>query len=81
MQTGQRIGTAVGIAVITAAVFASLAMWSWSIAVVIGFVLISLVVLVALAVAFKDQRDRKKGDPERMPPQRARSQPLDIGEG
>ena len=81
MQTGQRIGTAVGIAVITAAVFASLAMWSWAIAVVIGFVLIAMVVLVALAVAFKDQRDREKGDSERVAPQQGDSQPLDIGEG
>ena len=45
---------------ITAAVFASLAMWSWSIAVVIGFGLIAVVVLAALGVAFKDQRDREK---------------------
>lgn len=60
MQTGQRIGTSVGIAMITAAVFASLALWSWSIAVVIGFGLIALVVLAALGVAFKDQRDREK---------------------
>ncbi len=60
MQTGQRVGTSVGIAMITAAVFASLARWSWSVAVVIGFGLISLVVLVALAMAFKDQRDRQK---------------------
>ena len=81
MQTGQRIGTAVGIAVITAAVFASLAMWSWAIAVVIGFVLIAMVVLVALAVAFKDQRDREKGDSERVAPQQEDIQPLDIGEG
>ena len=81
MQTGQRIGTAVGIAVITAAVFASLAMWSWAIAVVIGFVLIAMVVLVALAVAFKDQRDREKGDSERVAPQQGDIQPLDIGEG
>ncbi|QOW20592.1 MFS transporter [Lysobacter ciconiae] len=60
MQTGQRIGTSVGIAVITAAVFASLARWSWSVAVVIGFGLISLVVVVALAMAFKDQLDRRR---------------------
>lgn len=60
MQTGQRIGTSVGIAMITAAVFASLALWSWSIAIVIGFALIALVVLAALGVALKDQRDRKK---------------------
>jgi hypothetical protein len=60
MQTGQRIGTSVGIAMITAAVFVSLALWSWSIAIVIGFALIALVVLAALGVALKDQRDREK---------------------
>lgn len=60
MQTGQRIGTSVGIAMITAAVFALLALWSWSIAIVIGFALIALVVLAALGVAFKDQREREK---------------------
>lgn len=60
MQTGQRIGTAVGIAVITAAVFASLSRWSWSTAVIVGFSLVAVVVLAALAVAFKDQRDRAK---------------------
>lgn len=58
MQTGQRIGTSVGIAIITAAVFAALARCSWAIAVVVGFGLIILVVFVALGVAFKDQRDR-----------------------
>lgn len=62
MQTGQRIGTSVGIAIITAAVFASLAISSWSIAVMIGFGLIILVVLVALGVAFKDQRDRRAAE-------------------
>jgi len=72
MQTGQRIGTAVGIAMITAAVFASLAMWSWSIAVVIGFSLIALVVLAALGVAFKDQRDRETSVAEDADPQRRR---------
>ena len=72
MQTGQRIGTAVGIAMITAAVFASLAMWSWSIAVVIGFGLIALVVLAALGMAVKDQRDRAKSVAKRADPQRGR---------
>lgn len=60
MQTGQRIGTSVGIAVITAAVFASLTVTSWSIAVIIGFSVICLIVLVALWVAIKDERDRKR---------------------
>lgn len=59
MQTGQRIGTSVGIAVITAAVFAALTVSSWSAAVIIGFSVITLIVLSALAVAIKDQRDRR----------------------
>ncbi|MGO1167312.1 MAG: MFS transporter [Janibacter sp.] len=58
MQTGQRIGTSVGIAVITSAAFATLAVSSWPVAISVGFGLIVLVVLVALAVAVKDQRDR-----------------------
>ncbi|WCR11244.1 MFS transporter [Paracoccus stylophorae] len=64
MQTGQRIGTSVGIAMITAAVFLSLETLSWSISVIIGFVLIAAVILVALAVAIKDQHDRRKARPE-----------------
>lgn len=58
MQTGQRIGTSVGIAMITAAVFASLSASSWSTAVTVGFGLIGLVILVALGVAIKDLIDR-----------------------
>lgn len=58
MQTGQRIGTAVGIAMITAATFYTLAMASWSTAMVVGFGLISFVVFLALLVAIKDLRDR-----------------------
>lgn len=80
MQTGQRIGTSVGIAIITAAVFASLAMWSWPIAVVIGFGLIALMVLAALGVAFKDQRDREDYVAGTSDPQREQRPPLDVGE-
>ena len=58
MQTGQRIGTSVGIAIITAAVFALLNVTSWTVAVASGFVLIGLVIGLALMVAVKDQRDR-----------------------
>lgn len=58
MQTGQRIGTSIGIALITAAVFAARANMSWSYAMIIGFALITLVVLLALGVAYKDLRDR-----------------------
>ncbi|MER1966395.1 MFS transporter [Castellaniella sp. GW247-6E4] len=58
MQTGQRIGTSVGIAIITAAVFGTLTTSSWSMAVSVGFGVIGLVVALALGVAFKDLRDR-----------------------
>ena len=59
MQTGQRIGTSVGIAVITAIVFAVLPYSSWSIAVSVGLLAITLVILSALAMAIKDLRDRR----------------------
>jgi len=60
MQTGQRIGTSVGIAVITGAAFAALSVSSWSTAVIVGFSLIGLVLLLALGVAVKDLRNRYK---------------------
>lgn len=59
MQTGQRIGTSVGIAIVTAAVFALLSVTSWPVAVASGFGLIGLVIGVALVVAVKDQSSRK----------------------
>ena len=62
MQTGQRMGTSIGIAVITAAVFAALQVTSWSNATALGFALIAGVILVALAVAYKDLHDRREGD-------------------
>lgn len=59
MQTGQRIGSSIGIAVITAATFAALDAWSsWDIAIMIGLGAIMLVVLLTLAVALKDLHDR-----------------------
>lgn len=58
MQTGQRIGTAVGIAMITAAVFATLAVSSWGVAMIVGFGLIAVVVILALLVGLRDLRDR-----------------------
>lgn len=61
MQTGQRMGTSIGIAVITAAVFASLQFTSWSTATSLGLALIAGVILVALAVAYKDLNDRRAG--------------------
>lgn len=58
MQTGQRIGTSIGIAIITAAVFGSLNFITWSIAAIVGFGLIVLVVFIAIWFAYKDRRDR-----------------------
>lgn len=58
MQTGQRIGTSVGIAMITAAVFTLLGTSNWGMAVTVGFVLIGIMMLLALMVAVKDWRDR-----------------------
>lgn len=59
MQTGQRIGTSVGIAVITAIVFAARPYSSWPLAVSLGLLTITLIILLALAMAFKDLRDRR----------------------
>ncbi|NLD00195.1 MAG: MFS transporter, partial [Gammaproteobacteria bacterium] len=59
MQTGQRIGTSVGIAVITALVFAVRPYTSWATAVSLGLLAIALVILLALVVAVKDLRDRR----------------------
>ncbi|WP_313137366.1 MFS transporter [Paracoccus jeotgali] len=58
MQTGQRIGTAVGIALITAASFYTLSMSSWSTAIIVGFGLIGVMVVLALLVALRDVRLR-----------------------
>jgi len=60
MQTGQRVGTSIGIAVITGVVFAVLSVTSWPTAFVAGLCLIGFVLLLALAVAIKDLRDRRK---------------------
>lgn len=59
MQTGQRIGTSVGIAVITAIVFAVRPYSSWTTAASVGLLTVTLIVLLALAMAFKDLRDRR----------------------
>lgn len=60
MQTGQRIGTSVGIALITAVVFWILNMTSWPTAMLAGFGVIAAVILAALLVAIKDYRDRQR---------------------
>lgn len=60
MQTGQRIGTSVGIAVITALAFKVLASHGWSWAFITGFAAIMLVVVATLFVAYSDLRLRQR---------------------
>ncbi|WP_354002840.1 hypothetical protein [Microbacterium elymi] len=52
------MGTSVGIAVITALAFAVLAVSNWSVAFMLGFTAIVVIVVVALAVAYRDLRQR-----------------------
>lgn len=58
MQTGQRIGTAVGIAVITAIAFGVLGVSNWTVAFNVGFVAIIVIVVLALVVAYADLKSR-----------------------
>jgi MFS family permease len=58
LQTGQRVGTSVGIAVITALAFGVLAVSNWSVAFMLGFTAIVVIVVVALGVAYRDLRQR-----------------------
>ncbi len=60
MQTGQRIGTSMGIAMITALAFATLAVSDWAGAFIAGFAGITVVVLITLALAYADQRQRAR---------------------
>lgn len=59
MQTGQRIGTSIGIAVITAVVFGSLQHTSWPMAVGFGFAVIVFILFLSLVVAIKDFYQRQ----------------------
>lgn len=59
VQTGQRLGTSMGIAMITALAFAVLSGSDWSAAITAGFAVIGLVMLLTLAVAVRDQRLRQ----------------------
>lgn len=60
MQTGQRIGTSVGIAVITAVAFGVLSVTSWAVAFSTGFAVIIVVVILALLIAYADLRQRRR---------------------
>lgn len=60
LQTGQRIGTAMGLAIITAVAFSVLHESDWTAAVTAGFAMTTAVVLVTLVVALLD-RPRRPG--------------------
>ncbi len=61
LQTGQRIGTAIGLAIITAIVFAMLQSTSgdWPVSIMTGFGVIIAVCLVSLSFGFADQRSSR----------------------
>ncbi len=58
MQTIQRIGTSMGIAIITAVTFAVLAAGSWAVAFNVGFAVIGVIVALALVVGYIDLHQR-----------------------
>ncbi|MFJ6418866.1 MFS transporter [Paeniglutamicibacter sp. NPDC091659] len=60
MQTSQRIATAVGMAMITAVFFATLAVSNWDVAMRVGLAAIVVVALATLWVAVADQRRRSR---------------------
>ena len=58
MQTGQRMGTSMGIAMITALTFSVLAHTDWATAFMASFAAIGVVVVAALAVGYRDLASR-----------------------
>ena len=64
LQTGQRIGTAMGLAVITAVAFSVLIEGNWTDAITAGFAMTTAVVLVTLVVALVE-RGSGRGKPAR----------------
>lgn len=56
MQTAQRVGASIGIALITAITFTTLSYFSWGIAINIGFASIIMLFIFALLVAIQDLR-------------------------
>ena len=60
MQTGQRVGTSVGTALITSTLFGVAAAWSWNWAFIAAFGLIMLMVSIALVVAIVDVRGTRQ---------------------
>lgn len=60
MQTGQRVGTSIGITVISTLAFLVLAESNWAQAATVGFTAIAAIVVVAMIVAVHDQRRRRR---------------------
>ena len=60
IQTGQRIGTSIGVTVITTISFAVLAESNWAHAASIGFAAIAVVIVGSLAFAIHDLRVRAR---------------------
>lgn len=58
MQTVQRIGTSVGIPVITAVAFSVLAASNWTVAFIVGYTVIAAIIAASLVVAYIDMRQR-----------------------
>src|SRR5690606_7289812 len=61
LQTAQRIGTAMGLAVITAVAFAVLEESTWAVAITAGFAAVTGALLLTLAVAVVDLRGSRRG--------------------
>lgn len=56
LQTGQRVGMSIGIAMITALTFSVLSHHDWELAVSVGMAAIGLIVLLALLIALRDTK-------------------------
>lgn len=60
LQTGQRIGTSIGLTAVTAVTFAVTGSTSWSSGIIAGFSCILVVCLASLAVGLIDMKQRRK---------------------
>ncbi|HUH53656.1 MAG TPA: MFS transporter [Microbacteriaceae bacterium] len=60
MQTGQRMGTSIGIALITAVSFSVLNVASWAVAVSVGILMMLFVLIFVLFVAYADAKPQSK---------------------
>lgn len=60
MQTGQRIGAAIGVTLVTTVVFSSLQVWGWALAAIAGLASVGVVAGVALALAIREWRTYRR---------------------